>query len=404
MPPDGFTDWITPIDRFFVRCHTFTPHVNLSEWSLKVDGTVDHPLTLSLADIKKLPRVEMVSVLECAGNGRAFYQPRVAGTQWESGAVGNARWAGARLRDVLQKAGIRDTAKTVLCDGADVPLGKMPDFQRTLPIAKALDPDTLLAYEMNGQPLPVEHGFPLRVIAPGWAGDSWVKWLQHIELLDHEFDGFWMTTAYRHPPGHVEPGAAVDPKNMVPVTDLNVKSVIATRWAKPGGVRIQGTAWSNSAPVTKVELSTDAGKTWQPAKLTGQPTKYGWRLWQREVKMPEGQYTLLSRATNAAGKTQPLSEEWNPSGYLWNVAQPTPLTISTQGPPPTEVTTTTAAYPAGYKSACFGCHDDHMMQQQRLTHAQWDRELKKMQGWGAEMKLDQREAVLDYLEKQFKPE
>lgn len=405
MPLDGFTDFITPIDRFFVRCHSYTPRVDLSQWSLKIDGVVDHPLTLSLDGLKQLPRVEMVSVLECAGNGRTFYQPHVAGTQWANGSVGNGRWAGARLADVLQKAGLRDAAKVLLCRGADVPLGKMPAFQRTLPVAKALHPDTLLAYEMNGQPLPVEHGFPLRVIAPGWAGDSWVKWLQHIEVLDHEFDGFWMTTAYRHPPKPVAPGTAVDPKDMVPVTDLNVKSVIAVPngWAKPGRVRIQGTAWSNASPVTKVDISTDAGKTWKPAKLTGPPTKYGWRLWQHDWRAAEGHYTLLARATNAAGQSQPLAQQWNPSGYLWNVAQATPLTIASRAPSATPTTAPPASYPEGYRAACLGCHDDHMMQQQHLTRAQWDRELKKMTGWGAEMQPQNREAILDYLASQFKP-
>ncbi|HUA17344.1 MAG TPA: molybdopterin-dependent oxidoreductase, partial [Bryobacteraceae bacterium] len=195
MPLDGFTDWITPIDRFFVRCHTYTPTVKLSDWSLKIDGKVDHPQTLTMADLKKLPRVEQVAVLECAGNGRQFYEPHVAGTQWAFGSVGNGRWTGVRLRDVLQKAGIQGTATELLFDGADTPLGKMPKFQRTITRAKALHPDTLLAYQMNGQDLPVEHGFPLRVIAPGWASDSWVKWVRHIEVLDHEFEGFWMKSA-----------------------------------------------------------------------------------------------------------------------------------------------------------------------------------------------------------------
>src|SRR5580698_1167436 len=168
----------------------------------------------------------------------------------------NGPWAGVRLRDVLQKAGIKSSATQILCDGADVPLGKMPDFQRTINVAKALHPDTLLAYEMNGQALPVEHGFPLRVIAPGWAGDSRGKWLQHIEVLDHEFEGFWMKSAYRHPTHPVAPGTAVDVSEMVPVTDLGVKSVIAGPrvWAKPGPVRVQGTAWSNTSPVNKVEV------------------------------------------------------------------------------------------------------------------------------------------------------
>ena len=405
MQPNGFQDWITPIDRFFVRSHTYAPQVNAGEWSLKVDGVVDRPMTFTLADVKKLPRVELVGVLECAGNGRSFYDPRMAGTQWADGAVGNGRWAGARLRDVLQKAGIKDSAREILCDGADVPLGKMPDFQRTIPVQKGLDADTLLAYEMNGQPLSVEHGFPLRVIAPGWAGDSWVKWLQHIEVLDHEFDGFWMKTAYRHPPHPVAPGTTVDPKDMIPVADLNVKSVIAVprTWVRPGAVKIQGTAWSNSSPVSKVDVSTDGGKNWRPAKLLGQKTKYGWRLWESNWKAEEGQHALIARATNEAGQTQPLSEEWNPSGYLWNVAQIQTIHVSAQASATAEAAEPqTAGLPEGYKTACFACHDDHMMKQQRLTRAQWDREINKMTGWGAEVKPQDRDGILNYLSSQFK--
>jgi sulfite oxidase len=406
MPLDGFTDWITPLDRFFVRCHTYTPQVNLGEWSLKIDGVVEQPMTLTMDDLKKLPRTELVGVLECAGNGRRFYQPHLPGAQWAFGSVGNGRWAGVRLRDVLQKAGIKSSATQILCDGADVPLGKMPDFQRTIPAAKALHPDTILAYEMNGQALPVEHGFPLRLIAPGWAGDSWVKWLQHIEVLDHEFDGFWMKSAYRHPTHPIPPGTAVDLSEQVPVTDLNVKSVIATPggWAKPGPVRVQGTAWSNSSPVSKVEVSTDGGQSWKMAKLTSPRTNYGWRLWKYDWKPAVGTYTLMSRATNMAGQTQPLSQEWNPSGYLWNVAQPVPVVISAQAPsqPASEPPTPEEALPHGYKFACFGCHDEHMMQQQHLTGAQWDREINKMTGWGAPLKTEDRDAILKYLSDRFK--
>jgi DMSO/TMAO reductase YedYZ molybdopterin-dependent catalytic subunit len=404
MPLDGFTDWLTPIDRFFVRCHTYIPKVNLNEWNLKIDGVVEQPITLAMDDLKKFPRTELVGVLECAGNGRSFYRPRLPGAQWDFGSVGNARWTGVRLRDVLQKAGLKTSAKEILLDGADVPLGKMPDFQRTITADKALHPDTLLAYEMNGQALPVEHGFPLRVIAPGWAGDSWVKWLQHIEVLDHEFEGFWMKSAYRHPAHPVPPGTAVDPAEMVPVTDLNIKSVIAVPagWAKPGAVRIQGTAWSNASPVAKVDVSTDGGQNWKPAQLGGQRTKYGWRLWQYDWKPAEGQYTLVSRATNMAGQMQPLTEEWNPNGYLWNVAQPVAITISAQAPVAPQPDTPEAAYPDGYQAACFSCHDEHMMRQQRLTGAQWDREINKMTGWGAQIKPEEREAILNYLSNRFK--
>ncbi len=406
MSLDGFRQWITPLDQFFVRCHTYLPErANLSEWQLKLDGVVNQPLTLTLDDIKKMPRVELVGVLECAGNGRSFYQPRVAGTQWAFGSVGNGRWAGVRFRDVLAKAGLKESAKEILLDGSDLPLGTMPKFQRTLPVKKALDPDTLLAYEMNGQPLSDEHGFPLRLIAPGWAGDSWVKWLRHIEVLDHEFEGFWMKTGYRHPPMHVEPGTAVDPKDMVPVTDLNVKSVIATPhgWAKPGRVKITGTAWSNNAPVTRVDVSVDAGKTWKEAKLGKDQSRYGWRLFELDWQAPAGKHTLMSRATNNAGQTQPLTQEWNPSGYLWNVAQPVDVEVSgTEIPPASAAAHPPSQKPLGYQGACLICHDEGMMTQQRLTRAQWEREVQKMTGWGARIKPEDREAILKYLGDSFK--
>jgi sulfite oxidase len=400
MPVEGFLPEITPTSQFFIRCHTYTPQVKLADWKLELDGLVERPLSFTLADLKKLPRFELVSVLECAGNGRSFFEPRMAGAQWRFGSVGNARWAGVRLRDVLQKAGLKSGAMELLMDGADVPLGKMPDFQRTLPVEKGLHPDTMLAWEMNGKPLTAEHGFPLRVIAPGWAGDSWVKWLQRITVLDHEFEGFWMKTAYRHPNHHVAAGATVDAKDMIPVTDLNVKSVIAhpNEWAKPGAVLVQGVAWSNASPVAKVEVSVDAGKTWESARLLGAGTKYGFRRWSYAWKAPEGSHALISRATNEAGQAQPLQQEWNPSGYLWNVAQPRNVVIAATAPSPAAKTAEPEpARPAGYEAACLSCHDDHMMRQQKLTRAQWDREVTKMTGWGAQVKPEHRDGILDYL-------
>jgi DMSO/TMAO reductase YedYZ molybdopterin-dependent catalytic subunit len=406
MPLDGFNQWITPVERFFVRCHTFTPEPpNLSEWRLKIDGVVNQPLSMTLDDLKKLQRVEQVAVLECAGNGRSFYQPHVAGTQWAFGSVGNARWAGVRFRDVLEKAGLKDSAREILLDGADVPIGKMPDFQRTVALKKALDPDTLLAYEMNGEPLPVEHGAPLRLIVPGWAGDSWVKWLQHIEVLDHEFDGFWMKTAYRHPSHPVEAGSTVDPKEMIPVTDLGVKSVIATplaTWIKPGRVRISGAAWSNTSPVSRVEVSIDGGDTWKQARLGRDKARYAWRLWELDWKATEGTHTLMARATNEAGQTQPLQQEWNPSGYLWNVAQRVTVEVTQKELINIPVEGREPAQPQGYRSACLACHDEGMMVQQHLTRAQWEREVNKMTGWGAEVKPEDREAILKYLSDRFR--
>ncbi len=403
----GFKDWITPADQMFVRCHHYTPEVKLSDWNLRIEGQVNSPVTFSLDDLRKLPRVSMVGVLECAGNGRSFYQPHLPGMQWKFGSVANSRWTGVRLRDVLAKAGVKPSAQHLLFDGADVPIGKMPKFQRTIPVAKAMHPDTLLAYEMNGGPIPMDHGFPLRLIASGWAGDSWVKWVTRIEALDHEFDGFWMKTAYRHPAHPVAPGATVPPEEMVPVTDLPIKSQIgspAGNWLAPGNTRITGAAWSNGAAISAVDVSTDGGKTWHPAKLGRDQDKYAWRLFELPWKATEGSFTLMSRAKDASGRVQPMQQEWNPSGYLWNVAQAREVTVSrTELPPPENTQPASASsQPHGYREACLTCHDQDIVQMQHLNAAQWERELTKMTGWGAEIKPADREGILNYLKANFK--
>ena len=265
MPLSGFSDYLTPAEHFFVRAHVYVPTIDVNAWSLNVGGSVSTPLTLTLDDLKKLPAAELIGVLECAGNGRAFYQPPVTGLQWGYGAVGNARWRGVRLADVLKRAGLKPSAREILFDGADVPIGTMPDFQRSLPLAKALDPSTLLAYDMNGETLPVKHGFPLRVVAPGWAGDSWIKWVTSIRVLDQEHDGFWMKTAYRHPGRPVAPGTAVPADRMQPVTSLRIKSEIVSpvdsAQLEPGRpATIHGVAWCGD-PVASVEVSVDGGRS-----------------------------------------------------------------------------------------------------------------------------------------------
>jgi DMSO/TMAO reductase YedYZ molybdopterin-dependent catalytic subunit len=414
MPLAGFSDYITPIEHFFVRTHVYAPKVNLDSWRLSVDGLVGTPLTLTLDDLKKMPAVEIVSVAECAGNGRAFYEPPVPGLQWGNGAVGNGRWRGVRLADVLKRAGIKESAKEILFDGADVPLGTMPDFQRSIPMKKALDSNTMLAYEMNGETLPVKHGFPLRVVTPGWASDSWVKWLTSIRVLDKEHDGFWMKGSYRHPGKPVAPGTAVAPELMQPVTSLRVKSVIASPVdgsqalvGKP--VAIRGVAWSGDAgPVTSVEVSVDNGRTWKAAALRGdQQARFGWRQWEFQwTPAREGYYTVLARARDASGDTQPMDQEWNPSGYLWNVVPRTGVDVVRElsgAAAPTQPSAPGLAQPGGFRTACGVCHDDDVIRQQRLTRAQWDRELNKMTGWGAKVKDEDRAGFLDYLFSNYGP-
>ena len=414
MPLSGFSDYITPIEHFFVRTHVYAPRVNMNEWRLKVDGSVATPLTMTMGELKQLPAVELVSVLECAGNGRGFYEPSMPGLQWGNGGVGNGRWRGVRLADVLKRAGVKESATEILFSGADVPIGTMPDFQRSIPIKKALDADTLLAYEMNGEVLPVAHGFPLRVVAPGWAGDSWIKWLTALSVLDNEHEGFWMKRAYRHPGRPVASGTAVPLEQMQPVTSLPVKSVIAAPLDGShvvGGrpVRVHGVAWSgDAAPVTAVDISTDGGRTWRPASLErSQRTPFGWRQWEYSwTPSREAYHTILSRARDGAGNTQPLDQEWNPSGYGWNVVPRVGVNVVkslSEIVPPTRVPDLSPQQNNELRTACVVCHDDDVIRQQRLTRAQWDAELNKMIGWGANVKDEDRGKLLDYLFTNFGP-
>jgi DMSO/TMAO reductase YedYZ molybdopterin-dependent catalytic subunit len=381
---------------------------------LKIDGHVAAALTLTMDDLRRLPAVEFVAVLECAGNGRGFYEPSMAGLQWGHGAVGNGRWRGVRLADVLKLAGVTSSAKEVLFNGADIPLGTMPDFQRSIPIEKALDPRTLLAYGMNGETLPVKHGFPLRVVAPGWAGDAWIKWLTSISVLDKEDTGFWMARAYRHPGRPVPPGTAVAPEEMRPVTSLRVKSVIAEPLDDaqmiPGTpVTIRGAAWSgDSGPIVAVDVSVDGGRIWQAATLGPEErTDFGWRLWQYAwTPRREAYHTILARARDAAGNTQPFDQEWNPSGYAWNVvARARVNVVNAPGgdPPRPRAAGPAATPPQVFKTACLTCHDGDVVRQQRLARGQWDAEINKMIGWGAKVPDEDRARLLEYLLSSYGP-
>lgn len=315
--------WLTPNHRFFVRSHLYAPEIDIRQWRLTVAGEVERPLTLTLDELRTLPEENRVVTIECAGNGRAYYDPPVAGVQWQKGAVGTARWTGVRLADVLARARVKSSARFVLLDGADVPLGTMPDFVRQVPLEKATHPDTLLAYAMNGTPLPVANGFPLRAIVPGWEGAYAVKWLTSIRVLDREGDSFWIKTAYRYPKKRIAPGAAVAPEDMAPVAGLFVKSLIAAPLdgakLSAGTVLVKGFAWAGDANITGVDISADGGSTWSPARLGTDRAPYAWRQFEYEWRVDDpGSYLIMSRATDDRGRVQPIVAQWNPSGYLWN--------------------------------------------------------------------------------------
>jgi len=324
MPPEFFDSWLTPVPHFFVRNHMHEPSTsNADSWRLSVGGEVENPFTVNLSELAKLEPRSVTNTLECAGNGRAFQQPKVPGVQWQRGAVGTARFSGPRLRDLLHRAGIKPAAKHVMLRGLDEIPGNVPPFIRSIPIDKATDADTLIATHMNGAPLARHHGFPARALVPGWIGAASCKWLTEIKVLDQEFEGNFMKPGYRMPNHLISPGGDVNPEDTHPITSLGVKSVIA----QPGDgsslksrlLKIRGAAWAGEASVTRMEISTDGGTTWHAAHLGNQQARYAWRFWDYMWNAPKaGEYTIMSRATDDQGRTQPKTAAWNPSGYLFN--------------------------------------------------------------------------------------
>jgi sulfite oxidase len=324
-PVEYFNTWLTPVPHFFVRNHMHEPsELNADEWRLTVSGEVEKPFTLTLSDLSRFESHSVVNTLECAGNGRSLHRPQVPGIQWGKGAVSTGRFSGPRLRDVLQRAGVKPTGKHLMFRGLDEVPGKVPPFIRSIPVEKALDADTLVATHMNGAPLTKHHGFPARALVPGWIGAASCKWLTEIKVLESEFVGNFMSPAYRFPNQPGKPGDAVKPEDTHPLTALSVKSVISGprdgESLKAGRVAVHGAAWAGEADIVKVEVSTDGGASWNPAILGHDQTHYAWRLWNYEWKVKSGDYTVLSRATDSQGRTQPNDPVWNPSGYLYNAA------------------------------------------------------------------------------------
>jgi DMSO/TMAO reductase YedYZ molybdopterin-dependent catalytic subunit len=322
-PVEYFDTWLTPIPRFFVRNHMHEPvELSAESWRLTVGGEVEKPLTFTLTDLKKLEPHSVINTLECAGNGRSLHRPQVPGIQWGKGAVSTAKFSGPRLREVLQRAGVKANGKHVMFRGLDEVPGKVPPFIRSIPIEKALDSDTLIATHMNGEPLTKHHGFPARALVPGWVGAASCKWLTEIKILESEFAGNFMNPGYRFPNQPMKPGDSVKPEDTHVLTALNVKSVISGPLdgsnLKSGKLTVHGAAWAGEANIVKVEISTDGGSTWNPARLGQEQSRFAWRLWSYSWNAKRGDFTIHSRATDSQGRVQPAEAAWNPSGYLYN--------------------------------------------------------------------------------------
>jgi sulfane dehydrogenase subunit SoxC len=330
MPLESLHWDITPPGLHYLLIHYDIPAIDPTSFELVVDGLVATPLSLDLDAIRGRPQVSAAVTLECAGNGRARLLPRPVSQPWLTEAVGTARWGGTPLSGLLREAGIAGKAVDVVFTGADhgIERGLEQDYQRALPVAEAMRGDVLLAYEMNGAPLPPQHGAPLRLVVPGWYGMAHVKWLRKITVVAEPFDGFQMR-AYRLRDTPDEPG--------VPLTRIEPRALLVPpgfpdfmsrrRVVKSGPVRIEGRAWSGWAPVSMVEVSIDGGDTWEPADLEPAQAPDCWARWTWTWLSELGSYVLSCRATDASGRTQPLGQRWSRGGFANNTIQRVPVTV-----------------------------------------------------------------------------
>jgi DMSO/TMAO reductase YedYZ molybdopterin-dependent catalytic subunit len=336
-PVSYFNEAYTPNDAFFVRYHlSEIPQVDAKTWQLKIGGdAAQTPLTLGLEDLKKFEPVEFAAVCQCSGNRRGLSTPHVAGVEWGYGAMGNAKWKGARLKDVLAKVGLKKEALEVAYHGADgPPMEQTPRFMKSLPVWKALDENVIIAYEMNGAPLPHWNGFPARVIVPGWTATYWMKHVVEMNIISSPAKSFWINTAYRIPLEKfplIERFTSQEGGGSTPITEMVVNSLITN--LKPGEhvkvgrpVTVRGLAWDGGYGIRQVEVSSDGGKTWQDSTLGKDLGRFAWRQWRHSFTPDKpGTYTVMAKATNRAGATQVFELIWNGAGYHNNVVQRIPV-------------------------------------------------------------------------------
>ena len=343
-PPDRFFDYgtnkemrwetmygrgyLVPNDLFFVRNHTRTPRLDVATWRLQVEGSgVERPFELRYDDLLAMPSLSVIRSIECAGNGRSFFQAaygkQAQGTQWKLGAIGVAEWTGVPLREVLERAGLKRTARDIMVEGLDD-----AHVRRPIPITKAFAEDTLLVYAMNGDTLPPDHGFPLRLLTPGWVGVANIKWVGRLEVSEQPLFSYWNTETYVL----LGPDYQANPPAKGPILSTqSLKSALelaAEAHVRAGNQRIKGRAWSPFGKIARVMYSLDQGQTWQPARLQEPNIARAWVRWDFAWDAQPGHDTLTVRATDEAGNTQPDSVLWNEQGYLYNALIHHPVQVS----------------------------------------------------------------------------
>jgi DMSO/TMAO reductase YedYZ molybdopterin-dependent catalytic subunit len=332
MPLEALRYDVTPAGLHYLLVHYDIPDVAERSWRLHVGGFVARPAELSMGDLRARQAVTLAVTLECAGNGRALLEPRPVSQPWLSEAVGNAEWTGVPLRDVLGDAGVEEGALEVLFTGLDRGVeGEVEqDYERSLPLDEAMREDVLLAFEMNGLPLLPQHGFPLRLIVPGWYGMTHVKWLTRITVLAEPFEGYQNARGYRlrrDPDDAGEPVTRIVPRSLMVPPGIP-EFMTRARIVDAGPHLVRGRAWSGRAPIARVEFSDDGGRTWWAADLDDPPRDaFAWRGWSIEWHATPGERVLCCRATDATGDTQPLEPEWNVGGYANNAVQRVPTLV-----------------------------------------------------------------------------
>lgn len=323
-PLESLAEFITPTKLFYVRNHFPIPMIDKNKWRLRIEGEVDRPFEINFDELTRLESRQIPATLECAGNGRSFLDPKVKGVQWNIGGVSNAAWTGVPLSTLLDRGGIKSTATEIIFEGADcgaledpkAPRGEI-NFARSIPIEKAAD--VLLAYQMNSDDLPAENGFPVRAIVPGWYAVASVKWLQRIVATDKPFNGYYQTLDYAF---WKREG---DQARLTALSEIAIKAVITSpaqgeTVSSKSNVRVRGAAWTGAGEITKVQVSVDNGANWEDAKLVGESKPNAWRLWEFDWTTPAktGKATLIARATDSAGQTQPLSRDPDRGTYMIN--------------------------------------------------------------------------------------
>jgi sulfane dehydrogenase subunit SoxC len=332
LPLETLRDPITPLGLHYLLIHFDIPQVDAGAWRLRLGGLVERPLELTLAEIQDRPARTLPVTFECAGNGRAFLSPRAESQPWLSEAVGTARWTGTPLAPLLEEAGVASNALEVVFTGLDRGFqgGVEHAYERSLPVAEALRGDVLLAYAINGQPLPPQHGYPLRLLVPGWYGMTHVKWLAGVSVVAEPFRGWQQEDAYRIQQSEDDPGT--------PVTRMLPRALLAppgipefltrARFLEAGPCTLVGRAWSGFAPVERVEVSLDGGASWEDAVLDEPLGEFAWRGWRFDWNAAPGEHVLSCRATDAAGNSQPVDPAWNLGGYCNNAVQRVHVTVA----------------------------------------------------------------------------